>query len=119
MTPDNCGIAVTRKKMEFLGDENVILPVCVLMCRFSREGLSKALVQTPQGRSALSLGRALGVGPLDSGRSPCELAAELSPDNDLPSSSADGGEFDSALESSDIDRSSGESVKEEKRVNII
>lgn len=79
------------------------------MCLFNRDGLSNALLQTLQGRRARSLGRALGVGPLGSGKSPCELAAELSPDKDFLSSSADGGEFDKALDNNDMDRSNGES----------
>ena len=87
----------------------IALPVCVRICLFSKDGLSKALLHTLHGKRLLSLGLALGVGPLDSGKSPCELAAELSPDTDLPSSSADGGDPDSALESNDIDKSSGES----------
>lgn len=84
-------------------------PVCVLMCLLSKEGLSKALLQTPQGRSVLSLGLARGVGTAVSGRSPCELAAELSPDTDFLSSSADGGDPVKALERRDIERSNGES----------
>jgi hypothetical protein len=91
--------------------DDVLLPVCVLMCLLSSEGLSKALLQTPHGSRVLSLGLALGVGTLASGRSPCELAAELSPETDLRSSSADGGEPLKARESSDIERSRGESVK--------
>lgn len=91
------------------------------MCLLSRLGLSKALEQTPQGRRALSLGLALGVGPGGSGRSPCEDAAEealLSPDTLLCSSSvAEGGEPLKALDKSDIDKSSGESktiIKKQK-----
>lgn len=83
----------------------------VRICRFKRDGLSKAFVQTLQGNKLLSLGLALGVGTLGSGRSPCELAAELSPDTDFPSSSPDGGELGNALDSNDIDKSSGESAK--------
>lgn len=79
------------------------------MCLLSSEGLSKALLQTPQGRSVLSLGLALGVGTVASGKSPCELAAELSPETDFLSSSADGGDPLKALESRDMDKSSGES----------
>lgn len=85
-------------------------PVWVRMCLFNNEGLSKALLHTPHGKSVLSLGLALGVGVnLLSGRSPCELAAELSPDKDFPSSSADGGDPCKALDNSDIDRSNGNS----------
>lgn len=86
-------------------------PVWVRMCRFSSDGLSKALEQTLQGSSVLSLGLALGVGTPASGRSPCELAAELSPDMDFLSSSADCGEAESTRERRDIERSSGESEK--------
>lgn len=79
------------------------------MCRLRSEGRSKALLQTPQGSRVRSLGLALGVGTVCSGMSPCELAAELSPDTDLRSSSADGGDPVKALDSNDMDRSSGES----------
>lgn len=79
------------------------------MCLLSKEGLSNALLQTPQGKSVLSLGLALGVGTAVSGRSPCELAAELSPDIDFLSSSAEGGELERALDRRDIERSRGES----------
>ena len=87
------------------------------MCLLSRDGRSKALLQTLQGRRVLSLGLALGVGPLCSGMSPCELAAELSPDTDFPSSSADGGDPDSARDSSDMERSNGESAN--KRIHQV
>lgn len=88
-------------------------PVCVLICLLSKLGLSKAFEQTPHGNKALSRGLALGVGPGGSGKSPCEEAADdaLSPETLLCSSSvAEGGEPLSALDSSDIDRSSGEST---------
>ena len=81
------------------------------MCLFNSDGLSNALLQTPQGSSVRSLGLALGVGTLVSGRSPCELAAELSPETDFRSSSAEGGDPLKALDSRDIDKSSGESEK--------
>lgn len=87
-----------------------MLPVWVRICLLSNDGLSKALLHTLQGSKVLSLGLALGVGPPVSGISPCELAAELSPEIDFPSSSADGGEPDRALESKDIERSKGESA---------
>lgn len=83
------------------------------MCRLSNEGLSKALEHTLHGSSVLSLGLALGVGIVVSGRSPCELAAELSPDMDFRSSSADCGEAEKTRDSKDIERSSGESAKKE------
>lgn len=86
--------------------------MCVRICLFKSDGLSNALLQTLQGSRLRSRGLALGVGPLGSGRSPCELAAELSPETDFPSSSAEGGEPDKALESKDIERSKGESAKE-------
>lgn len=92
-------------------------PVCVRICLFSKEGRSNALEQTPQGNRARSRGRARGVGPVvGSGRSPCDDPPEdealLSPDTLLCSSSAaEGGELDRARESSDIDKSSGESAK--------
>lgn len=89
------------------------IPVCVLMCLLSSEGLSKAFEHTPQGSSVRSRGRALGVGTPASGRSPCELAAELSPEIDFLSSSADGGEPERTLERRDIERSKGESENEE------
>lgn len=79
------------------------------MCRLRRDGLSKALLQTLQGKRVRSRGLALGVGPPLSGKSPWELAAELSPETDFPSSSAEGGDPESALDSSDIDKSNGES----------
>lgn len=86
------------------------------MCLLSKEGLSNALLQTPQGNRARSRGRALGVGPvvMGSGRSPCDEPPEddalLSPETLLCSSSvAEGGELDRARERSDIERSSGES----------
>lgn len=82
------------------------------MCRFNKDGLSNALLHTLQGKSVRSLGLALGVGPPVSIISPCELAAELSPETDFPSSSADGGDPDSALDNNDIDKSSGESIRE-------
>lgn len=82
------------------------------MCRLSNEGLSKALEQTLHGKSVLSLGLALGVGIPASGRSPCELAAELSPDIDFLSSSADCGDAEKTRDSRDIERSSGESENE-------
>lgn len=80
------------------------------MCLLSNDGLSKAFEQTPHGRSVLSLGLALGVGPVST-RSPWELAAELSPEIDFLSSSAEGGDAESTLESNDMDRSKGESKK--------
>lgn len=85
--------------------------MCVLICLLSKDGRSKAFEHTEQGSSVLSLGRARGVGAgvWLSGKSPCELAAEESPETDLPSSSALGGEPDNARESNDIDRSNGES----------
>lgn len=86
------------------------------MCLFRSEGLSKAFVQTLQGNRLLSLGLALGVGAPDSKTSPCELAAELSPETDLPSSSADGGELEKALDSNDIDKSNGESAISKKKI---
>lgn len=85
------------------------------MCLFRSDGLSKALLQTLQGNKVLSLGLALGVGAPVSGMSPWELAAELSPEIDLPSSSADGGDPDKALDSSDIERSNGESSRKKKK----
>lgn len=88
------------------------------MCLLSKEGLSKALLHTPQGKRARSRGRALGVGPLDSGKSPWELAAELSPDNDFLSSSAEGGECDKARESKDIERSKGESARKPNKKKL-
>lgn len=84
--------------------------MCVLICRLSREGLSKAFEHTPQGNNVLSRGLALGVGRADSGKSPCELAAELSPDIDFLSSSADEGDAERARDKRDIERSSGESA---------
>lgn len=96
----------------------VYLPVCVLICLLRREGLSKALLQTPQGSNVLSLGRALGVVIIFSGKSPCELAAELSPDTDFLSSSFDGGELLRALERRDIERSRGESETNRKISNV-
>lgn len=93
-----------KKKVE-------LLPVCVLMCLLRRDGLSKALLQTPHGSNVLSLGLALGVGNADSERSPWELMAdELSPEMDFLSSSADGGDPVNALVNRDIDKSNGESV---------
>lgn len=90
------------------------VPVCVLICLFNNEGLSNALEQTPQGRRVRSRGLALGVGKPGSGRSPWELAAELSPDIDLCSSSAEGGEPDKARERRDMERSKGESETNHK-----
>lgn len=92
--------------------------MCVLICLLRREGLSKALLQTPQGSNVLSLGRALGVVIIFSGKSPCELAAELSPDTDFLSSSFDGGELLRALERRDIERSRGESETNRKISNV-
>lgn len=80
------------------------------MCLLSNDGRSKALLQTPHGSKALSRGLALGVGTFCSGKSPCELAAELSPDSDFLSSSPEGGEIDKALDNNDIDKSKGEST---------
>lgn len=68
------------------------------------------MVQTLQGNKLLSLILTLDVGALDSRMSPCELAAELSPETDFPSSSIEGGELENALESSEVDKSKGESI---------
>lgn len=89
--------------------------MCVLMCLLSSDGRSNALLQTPQGRRVRSRGLARGVGTLASGKSPWELAAELSPDRDFRSSSADGGEPLKALDNSDMDKSRGESEEEKMR----
>lgn len=94
-------------------------PVCVLMCRLSRLGLSNAFPQTSHGRRFRSLraGRDFGVdfGTIaESIKSPVLLAPDDdcsdSPDIDLCSSS-DGGEMGkSTRDSSDNDRSNGESI---------
>lgn len=44
-----------------------------------------------------------------SGRSPCDDAADESPDTDFRSSCSEGGDPDNALDRRDIERSSGES----------
>lgn len=101
--------------------KNLYLPVCVRMCRFNNDGLSKAFEQTPHGNNARSRGLALGVGPTDVGSviSPCDDAAELaelSPLTLLCSSSVvDGGELDNPRDNNDIDRSRGESAIKEKQ----
>lgn len=105
-------------------------PVCVRMCLLSSEGLSNALPHTSHGSSVLSPrgGRDFGDGwrraaqaswRSVSSRSPAEDAAEDSdsPDTDLRSSVSPvlGGdeEFEfSTRDSSDMDRSSGESATE-------
>jgi hypothetical protein len=104
-----------------INNNQLDLPVCVLMCRFNRLGLSNAFEHTSHGSMARSLrvGRDFGV---DLGtmavsiRSPVLLAPDDcsdSPDIDLCSSS-DGGEIGrSTRESSDNDRSSGEPAIEE------
>lgn len=85
------------------------------MCLLSNDGLSNALLHTLHGNSVRSRGRALGVGMTGfSGKSPCELAAELSPLHDFRSSSADGGEPLNALDNNDIDKSRGESINNNK-----
>lgn len=91
------------------------------MCRFNRDGLSKAFPQTSHGKSALSPLIGLVFGDLwaligVSRMSPEELAAEEaseSPDIDLCSSSVPlGGDIGSrTLERSDIDKSNGESER--------
>lgn len=98
------------------------------MCRLSRLGRSKALPQTSHGSSARSprCGRAFGDARgklmVVSCRSPVLLAADEevddSPDTDLCSSSVlDGGEMGSMTrESSDMDRSSGDSARTEDLV---
>lgn len=98
------------------------------MCRFSRLGRSKALPQTSQGSSARSprCGRAFGEARgilvmVVSCRSPVLLAADDdvddSPETDLCSSSVlDGGEMGSMTrDSSDMDRSSGDSAEMKNR----
>lgn len=95
------------------------LPVWVLMCLLSNDGLSNALLQTLQGSNVRSRGRARGVGMTGfSGKSPCELAAELSPLTDFLSSSAEGGEPLNARDNSDIDRSRGESGKAKNKQKL-
>lgn len=107
----------------------VVSPVCVRMCRFSRLGRSKALPQTSHGSSARSprCGRAFGEARgilvmVVSCRSPVLLAADDddvddSPDTDLCSSSVlDGGEMGSMTrDSSDMDRSSGDSARRKEK----
>lgn len=92
-------------------------PVCVLMCRFKRLGLSKAFPQTSHGSRFRCAGRDFGVdfGTIaESIKSPVLLAPDDdrndSPDIDLCSSS-DGGEIGKRTgDKSDNERSSGESV---------
>lgn len=104
------------------------LPVCVRMCRFNRLGRSKALLHTSHGSRARSprVGRARGDARgivIDvSIKSPALLAADDvdvndSPDMDLCSSSPpDDGEIGSMTrDSSDIDKSSGDSVGKRPR----
>lgn len=92
--------------------------MCVLICRFNSEGLSKAFPQTSQGSNALSdlagLLWIFGVISRSSFDEPADDDVRESPDTDLCSSSApDGGDIGSrTLDRSDVDRSSGESVKE-------
>lgn len=98
-------------------------PVCVLICLFSKLGLSKAFPQTSHGRRFRSLLVGLDFG-VDfgmmavSGMSPVLLAPDDcndSPDIDLCSSS-DGGEMGKRTrDNSDNDRSSGESIIMQKR----
>lgn len=103
------------------------LPVCVLMCLFNKLGRSNALPQTSHGSRARSPrdGRDFGDERLDgivqsniSGLLPeIDDVVEDSPETDLRSSSVpDGGDIGNITrESSDIDRSSGESrIKKNK-----
>lgn len=96
-------------------------PVCVLMCRFSRLGRSKAFPQTSHGRRFRSPRGIFGLDDggmttVDSMRSP-ELLFPVdvyeSPDTDLRSSSVCVGDRIGEMTSttSDIERSIGESVK--------
>lgn len=102
--------------------EKQYLPVCVLICLFSKLGRSKALPQTSHGSIALSplAVRTLSLDPgktiVVSNKSPVLLAAEDdvrdSPETDLCSSSPpEIGEIGrNALDSKDNDKSNGDSV---------
>lgn len=89
------------------------------MWRFNSEGRSKAFPQTSQGSNALSdlagLLWILGVISRSSFEEPADDDVRESPDTDLCSSSApEGGEIGRrTLERRDVERSRGESVKDE------
>lgn len=97
------------------------------ICRFSKLGRSNALPQTSHGNNArsprvgLAFGDDLGIVIVESIKSPVLLAADDddvndSPDTDLCSSSPpDGGDIgNNTLESNDIDKSNGDSVRTER-----
>lgn len=94
----------------------IYLPVCVLICRLSNEGLSKAFPQTSHGNNARSdfagLLWILGVISKSSLDEPTDEDVNESPDTDLCSSSfPDGGEIGRRTrDRSDVERSSGESI---------
>lgn len=109
----------------FLKKYSSYSPVCVRICLFNKDGLSNAFPQTSHGSRALSDFVAflwiLGVMSNSSLDDPADDDARESPDTDLCSSSGpDGGDIGrSTLDNSDVDKSNGESVKEDKCEDLI
>lgn len=95
--------------------ENVLdIPVCVLICLFNNEGLSKAFPQTSQGNSALSdfAGLLCILGVISKiSLEPTDDDVRESPETDLCSSSVpDGGDIgNNTRDKREVERSNGES----------